>query len=320
MKWRKLGQIFNPLDHQLASGCVEFAQSPQVLVFEDFVRVYFSTRQRDVSNGKFLSHMAYAEFSKDFSRVLRVNTEPVIALGELGSFDEHGIFPMQVLPVGDEVWGYTCGWSRRVSVSVETAIGLAISHDGGRSFQRQGAGPVLGPSPQEPFLVGDGFVRQVDGKFHMWYIFGTHWTRYAEGEAPDRVYKIGHAISDDGRNWTKHEEGRRLIADRLGVDECQALPSVIRVGSRWLMVFCYRHAHGFRTDPSRGYRIGHAWSDDLQHWTRSDDEPLLSMDSGSWDSDMNCYPHLCEVDGRIYLLYNGNQFGRKGFGLAVLEP
>ncbi|MGM9516469.1 hypothetical protein ACS5PK_19635 [Roseateles sp. DB2] len=319
MKWRKLGKIFDPRDHQLANRCVEFAQSPQVLVLPDAIRVYFSTRERDEATGKFLSHIAFAEFSRDFSRVLRVNAEPVIPLGELGTFDEHGIFPMQVLPVGDEVWGYTCGWSRRSSVSVETAIGLAISRDGGLSFERTGPGPVLGPSPQEPFLVGDGFVQKVGGTFHMWYIFGTHWTRYAEGEAPDRVYKIGHAQSPDGVHWTK-DEGQRIIGDRLGADECQALPSVIRVGERWLMAFCYRHAYGFRTDPTRGYRIGHAWSDDLKTWQRCDDEPLLETTPGQWDSDMNCYPHVCEVDGRIYLLYNGNQFGREGFGLAVLEP
>lgn len=319
MKWRKLGQIFDPRDHQLISNCQEFAQSPQVLVLEDAVRVYFSTRERDAATGKFLSHMAFAEFSKDFSRVLRVNSEPVIPLGELGTFDEHGIFPMQVLPVGDEVWGYTCGWSRRVSVSVETAIGLAISRDGGKTFQRTGAGPVLGPSPKEPFLVGDGFVQQVDGLFHMWYIFGTHWTQYVAGEAPDRVYKIGHATSPDGVNWTK-QEGLRIISDKLGEDECQALPTLIRIGTRWHMFFCYRHAYGFRTDPARGYRIGHAWSDDLQSWARDDYEPSLAMESGQWDSDMMCYPHVCEVDGRVYLLYNGNQFGRQGFGLAVLEP
>ena len=26
-----------------------------------------------------------------------------------------------------------------------------------------------------------------------------------------------------------------------------------------------------------------------------------------------------EIDGKIYLLYNGNEFGRYGFGLAALE-
>ena len=32
-----------------------------------------------------------------------------------------------------------------------------------------------------------------------------------------------------------------------------------------------------------------------------------------------CYPHLFELDGQVALLYNGNNFGRDGFGLAILQ-
>ncbi len=39
--------IFDPTQHRLPNGCVQFAQSPQALVFDDFVRVYFSTRAVD---------------------------------------------------------------------------------------------------------------------------------------------------------------------------------------------------------------------------------------------------------------------------------
>ena len=67
----------------------------------------------------------------------------VIEPGGLGCFDEHGIFPMSVVRHGGELLGYTTGWSRRASVSVETAIGLAVSRDGGRTFARTGPGPVL---------------------------------------------------------------------------------------------------------------------------------------------------------------------------------
>ena len=52
MKWKKLGKIFDPTQHKLANNCVEFAQSPQTLVFDDFVRIYFSTRETDPKNGK----------------------------------------------------------------------------------------------------------------------------------------------------------------------------------------------------------------------------------------------------------------------------
>jgi hypothetical protein len=318
LKWRKLGKIFDPTQHVLPNGCVQFAQSPQALVFDNFVRIYFSTRALDKSNGKYLSHIAFVDMGKSLRDVIRVSDHTVIPLGELGCFDEHGIFPMNVVRHGPAIYGYTCGWSRRSSVSVDTAIGLAISHDQGLTFERSGAGPVLAASLHEPCLVGDGFVKVIGESFHMWYIFGTGWKKYAPDAAPDRTYKIGHAVSSDGVNWVK-EEARRIISDKLGPDESQALPTIVRIDGRWHMFFCYRQSFDFRNNRDRGYRIGHAWSDDLGNWTRDDTHPALDVTPGEWDSDMQCYPHVFECDHRIYMLYNGNEFGRYGFGLAVLE-
>lgn len=317
MKWQKLGKLFDPRDHMLANGCKEFAQSPQALVFDDFVRIYFSTRSVDATNGKYFSQIGFVDMGKDLRSILRVSDKSVIPLGELGCFDEHGIFPMNVLRHKGAILGYTCGWSRRASVSVETAIGLAISHDGGLTFQRTGNGPVLSASLHEPFLVGDAFVRTVNDTFHMWYIFGTAWQRFAPGAQPDRTYKIGHAISSDGIHWIK-EEARQIIPDRLGADESQALPSVLRIGDAYHMFFCYRQSADFRTDSSRGYRIGHAASKDLINWNRNDDAMRLEGTPGDWDAAMQCYPHIFECEGHVYLLYNGNEFGRGGFGAAVL--
>jgi hypothetical protein len=318
MKWNKLGKVFDPTQHKLPNDCVQFAQAPQALVFDDFVRIYFSTRSVDKRNGKYLSHIAFVDTQKNLRDVVRVSDKTVIPLGGLGCFDEHGIFPMNVMRHGDSVYGYTCGWNRRVSVSVDTAIGLAISRDEGLTFQRIGDGPVLAASPHEPCLVGDGFVKVIGGVFHMWYIFGTGWKRFAADAPPDRTYKIAHAVSGDGVQWVK-EEARQIIADRLGADESQALPTVIGIDGGYHMFFCYRQSFDFRTNKERGYRIGHAHSDDLANWKRDDDNPVLDVTPGDWDSDMLCYPHAFESDGEVYLLYNGNEFGRYGFGLAVLE-
>ena len=150
MKWKKLGKIFNPTQHALSNDCVQFAQSPQALVFDDFVRIYFSTRSVDKSNGKYLSHIAFVDMQKSLRDIIRVSDKTVIPLGGLGCFDEHGIFPMSVIRHDNVVYGYICGWNRRVSVSVDTSIGLAISRDEGLTFQRIGDGPVLAASLLPP--------------------------------------------------------------------------------------------------------------------------------------------------------------------------
>ncbi|GHU81655.1 hypothetical protein FACS189415_0420 [Bacteroidia bacterium] len=317
-KWKKLGHIFNPIEHKLPNECYDFAQSPQALVFEDFVRIYFSTRKQEKSTGKYLSHIAFVDFDKSFTNIKRISDKTVIELGNLGCFDEHGIFPINPLRNGDKIFAYTCGWSRRISVSVETSIGLAISNDNGLTFNKIGEGPVLTSSLYEPALVGDAFVKKYNGVFHMWYIRGLGWKQDPNDNLPARIYKIAHAISSDGISWEK-EEREQIIPNVLNADECQALPTVVKANDQYHMYFCYRYSTNFRNNADRGYKIGYAYSDDLINWTRDDENARITFSKKGWDSEMMCYPHVFECDDNLYMLYNGNAFGKYGFGIAVLE-
>lgn len=318
MKWLKKGLIFNPAQHALPGNYIGFAQSPQTLVFDNFVRVYFSTRKKEELTGKYLSYIAFADFDKNFTKILNISSQNVIQLGEPGSFDEHGIFPINILRHSGKIFAYTCGWSRRVSVPVETSTGIAFSDDDGVTFKKPGTGPVLTSSLHEPFLVGDSFVQFYENSFHMWYIFGKNWAPAKGNEPPARIYKIAHATSPDGINWIK-EEGRQIIIDILNEEECQALPTVTRIGNRYHMYFCFREATDFRKNTNRAYRLGYAWSDDLVNWTRDDANAGITVSETGWDSEMMCYPHIFQSDGKVYLLYNGNEFGKHGFGIAELD-
>ena len=194
---------------------------------------------------------------------------------------------------------------------------MAFSNDNGLTFEKIGHGPIFTNSPNEPFLVGDSFVQKYNDIYHMWYMFGIRWID-TEDEGAQRVYKIGHATSTNGINWIK-EEAKQIITDFLNVDECQALPTVLYHNNRYHMYFCYREATGFRKDKTRGYRLGYAYSDDLKTWIRDEANSGIKFSEEDWDSDMMCYPHIFKCEGKIYLLYNGNEFGRYGFGLAILE-
>ncbi|MAB86835.1 MAG: hypothetical protein CML51_05995 [Rhodobacteraceae bacterium] len=314
MKIERLGKIFDPTQHLLPLGCEAYAQSPQTLVFNDYVRIYFSTRARD-QGGKFLSHVAYVDVDHKLERILDVSHQEIIPLGALGCFDEHGIFPFHVLHRGDEIFAYTTGWSRRTSVSVETGVGLAVSNNHGKTFTRVGNGPILTASLNEPFLVGDAFVRFFNNQFHMWYMYGVEWRPFLQDGQAERIYKIGHATSTDGINWEK-TAGTQIIADALGPDESQALPSVIEADGAYHMFFCYRESFDFRQANGRGYRIGYARSEDLIRWHRTDTALAMGIPDGDWDSEMQAYPHIFNLGGRLILLYNGNEFGRFGFGAA----
>lgn len=316
MKWKKLGRIFNPSEHKINDKTIEFAQSPQVLCFDSYIRIYFSHRIKD-DKDKYISKIAYVDFSSDFKKVLKISQNEVINNGAIGCFDEHGIFPLNVCRHEEKILGYIGGWNRRVSVMIDGAIGFSQSSDNGNTFVRLGNGPIMGPDINEPFLIADPFVIHYENKFHMWYIFGERWVKCEKYSQQERIYKIGYASSLNGIDWDR--EGKYIIDELYHKNECQALPTVIKIGSQFHMFFCFRYATDFR-NKERGYRLGHAYSEDLINWERNDAtlNITLSDNPEDWDSEMICYPHTFEYLGKIYMLYNGNQFGKYGFGLAEL--
>ena len=314
--WIKLGKIFDPKDSRDESWMKEYAQSPSVLLFEEFVRVYFCTRPSPNPQGQYMSYLSYIDLSRaNLTEVSDMCRKPILELGRLGTFDEFGTNPVSVIRDGDEVRVYYAGWTRCESVPFNAAIGMAVSTDDGQSFERIGAGPVLSYSPDEPFLVGSPRIRKFGDSWCLWYVSGTKWLSGNDGGKPEPVYKIRMATSSDGVTWTKH--GRDLLESVLGEDECQAGADVLLKDGRFHMFFSYRLSRNYR-GKAGGYRIGYAWSDNMSEWHRNDALAGMHPSEQGWDSEMTCYPHVFTVDDTTYMLYQGNEMGRSGMGLAKL--
>lgn len=314
--WVKLGKIFNPTEFKKIGWMNEFAQAPSCLVFDDFVRVFFSCRPKPDHNGQYVSRAAYVDLDRrNLLKILKISPEPVLELGEVGTFDEFGTYPISVIRDGENINAYYGGWTRCESVPFNVAIGYAVSKDGGDTFKKIGKGPILSYSPDEPFILSGPKIRKYDGTWFLWYIAGRKWI-VADGKA-EPIYKIRMASSMDGVNWTKLH--RDIILDSLGEDEAQASPDVIFSQNKYHMFFCYRQASDYRRNKNRSYRIGYAFSYDLQNWTRDDSKVGIDVSEEGWDSEMVAYPHVFELDGTLYLFYLGNQVGRYGFGAARLE-
>lgn len=313
--WEKLGRVFAPQEIKGRGWMKEFAQAPATLVFDDFVRVYFSCRPQADENGQYVSYSAYVDLERsDLFKIRNVSETPILTLGGLGEFDEYGTYPVSVIRSGNEVLAYYGGWTRCESVPFNVAIGMATSCDEGKTFTKLGTGPVLTYSLDEPFVLSGPKIRQFNGVFYLWYIAGRKWK--VLGGRAEPVYKIRMASSSDGIHWTKMD--RDLIPSRIEEDEAQASPDVFCANGRYHMFFCYRYSHDYRSK-EHGYRIGYASSSDLLNWVRDDSRAGIDVSPEGWDSEMISYPHVFEVDGTIYLAYLGNQVGRYGFGLAKLQ-
>lgn len=314
-EWVKLGKVFDPREWPNSGWMAEFAQAPSVLVFDDLVRVYFSCRPPSDENGQYVSRSAYVDLDRrNLREVVGIADRPTLDLGEPGTFDEFGTYPTSVIRNGDSIWAYYGGWTRCESVPFNVAIGLAISRDGGVTFQRLGNGPVLSYSADEPFILSGPKIRKFHDRWYLWYIAGEIWL--PNNGKPEPVYRIRLASSPDGIHWDKHN--RDLVERRLEPWECQASPDVFYRDGRYHMFFCYRYSLDYR-NKRRGYRIGYAFSDNMTDWVRDDSKAGIDVSGEGWDSEMISYPHVFELDGNTYMLYLGNQVGRFGFGLARLE-
>ena len=313
--WRKLGKVFTPQDVSGRIWLKEFAQAPSTLVFEDFVRVYFSCRPQADENGQYVSYSAYVDLDRtDLFKIRHISEQPIMSLGGLGEFDEFGVYPVSVIRSGDEIRAYYAGWTRCESVPFNVAIGMATSRNGGDTFTKYGTGPILPYSPDEPFVMSGPKIRRFNGTWYVWYIAGRKWKKI-DGRA-EPVYKIRMASSADGIHWIK--VNKDLILSRIEEDEAQASPDVFFANGKYHMFFCYRRSSHYR-GKENGYRIGYASSINLIDWVRDDSKSGIDVSDAGWDSEMVSYPHVFALDGKIYMFYLGDQVGRYGFGLASLD-
>ena len=84
------------------------------------------------------------------------------------------------------------------------------------------------------------------------------------------------------------------------------------------MWFSYRGRKDFRYG-SQSYRIGLAYSKDLINWTRNDKLSGIDISDSGWDSLMIAYPSIIKIKDKYVMFYNGNSFGKDGFGYAILD-
>tara|TARA_R110001632_G_scaffold187583_1_gene308014 strand:+ start:1347 stop:2315 length:969 start_codon:yes stop_codon:yes gene_type:complete len=320
MKWKKLGQIFDPTvwtDGVDRSDWMKtHSQCTHTLILPHVVRVFFSCRPDNDKQGFAKSYTTYLDLDRsDLTKIVNVSQKPIMPLGELGTFDEFAVYPSSNIQHNNKTYLFYAGWTRCQSVPFNTAIGLAESNDNGESFKRLGKGPLLAPDIHEPFVLSGPKIRYFNNKFYMFYLAGTEWIKNKGN--PEIIYKNRVATSEDMVHWERHYSN--IIPDVLGENECQAGPDVFYKDGFYHMYFVYREGLDFRNTPGRGYKVGYATSSDLFDWERRDAEAGIGYSANGWDSTMQHYPHVFEVDGKHYMTYNGNDFGKYGFGLAELE-
>ncbi len=300
--WRKVGRVFAPPEGEFSHGSHPCA----VHVEGDRFVVAFTRRDSRQRSQIFLSHAVVA------GGRLALEGEPRLALrhGEPGYFDCDGVISVCFVECDGRIYLYYVGWQNLPDTLWICDTGRAILDPARLELTREFPGPVLGRDKDNPLFAAATAFHVSDGKWRTWYNSGIKWEKVDGGWK--HHYGIHYAESDDGIDWVTYPGLCLPFADEY--EYAFGRPSVYRGGDTYFMWFAHR-----ATRDIGAYRIGFASSQDGRKWVRNDAISGIDVSAEGWDSEMICYPCVFEHHGTLYMLYNGNDYGRTGFGLAVLD-
>lgn len=296
--WRKLGKT--NFCQSLNKDLLTHTSNPlAVYLKDDEYRIFFSAR--DKSNK---SSIGYVDIDILKNEVTNISNKTIFKYGTNDSFYSHGVSVGNLYSVENKDYILFMAWQIKDGQHWRGDIGRLLLKNN----------EVLSLDPKDAFMTCDGedkvslsypWVIFDEGIYKMWYGSTNDWNS-SNGEM---IHVIKYATSKDGKNWDKHG---LAIPFEIGIAQAFSRPTVIKDNNVYHMWFSYRSGDGTK------YRIGYAQSKDSLIWDRKDHSGIEVSKEG-WDSEMICYPFVFDHKGKRYMLYNGNDYGKTGFGLAVLE-
>ena len=304
MIWEKLGRIWEPKADKWWN--FKYAMLPVPMYFEDknIVRVFFGSADKNI-----FSRISFIDLNpSNLLQIVGQSEEPVLDIGEIGTFDDSGVVPSCVLHKDNKIYLYTVGFQRCERVPYMLFAGLAESLDQGLSFKRTSRAPILPRADFRPTSQGAPSVLFHEGRYKMWHWFSTKWIDVNGKLFLD--YKIGYAESQDAIHW-EMKDITCIAPDPSNDEFAVARPWVIFENGKFRMWYSIRFI-------TKMYRIGYAESSDGLIWNRMDNDAGIDVSAEGWDSEMVCYPAVINIEKERYLFYNGNNNGVNGFGVARL--
>jgi len=242
-------------------------------------------------------------FLKDKFKILKYSKKPVLMPGNLGAFDDNGVLPSCIIKKNDYFYLFYIGWRPSVTTRYSLISGLAKSKNL-NSFKRVSKAPLLNLSDVEPYQILTAPTVLKKGKlFFMWYVSCNRWKNK---DFP--IYDIKFATSKNLVKWNQIG----LTCINLKKDErAIARPFVIFENNLFKMWYCYEKA-------KKGYKLGYAESSNGKQWKRKDKEIKFEYKSKG-DSKMQAYPQLVNIKNKVFMFYNGNNYGKEGIFCALLK-
>lgn len=267
----------------------------------DVYRIFYNAR--DEHNRSSIGAVDIDIMSKE---VVREFNEPLFQYGEPSSFYSNGISLGNVVDIRSTKYLYFMGWTKPSQGHWYGEIGRLLVTDDVQ-LELANDEPVLTLDEFDPISLSYPWVMWHGGVYKMWYGSTESW----EADNGEMIHVIKCAESDDGQTWVKK---RIALPYRVGVAQAFSRPTVHENSDGSLTMW-----FSFRSGVNDTYKIGTSTSVDGQVWSFPREEESLKPPAAGWDCQMVEYPYVFSHKSELYMLYNGNQFGASGFGIAALD-
>lgn len=303
MKWEKLGLLYCPSGASRHPKLISHAANPLPVFIEgDVYRVFFSGRDTDNR-----SSVGAVDIDIVKRKVVQEHSHPFFEHGPEGSFYADGVSIGNCYEINGVRYMLFMGWQSHKGGHWRGDIGrLVVKPD--LTLELENNVPFMDSNTIDPISLSYPWVeRNAMDDYSMWYGSTIAWDA-GNGEM---LHVINSASSADGHRWNR--EGL-AVPYELGKAQAFSRPTVLgSTDTGYKMWFSYRSGEGGQT-----YRIGYARSNDGRKWELLLGEVGIDVSADGWDSEMIEYPFVFDHNGQRYMLYNGNGYGKTGFGLAVL--
>jgi predicted GH43/DUF377 family glycosyl hydrolase len=300
--WVKKGLIFQ--NDPSGWWSKKYAGIPTVDILSDEVlRIYYYSMDEKMDG-----RISFIDVeAKDPSKILHIQKEPVLDIGEAGTFDDSGVCPSCIVTINNRKHLFYLGVQRSEKTPYLYFAGVAVQEENGQ-FKRIQKTPVLERTPAEPYTRSATSILHTANGYKMWYVSAFEWFRWNDRLYPK--YVIRSADSSDGIHWNASPE--KVFDFENEFEFGFGRPWVVQEDGLYKMYYSVRSTN----EP---YKMGYAESKDGVNWQRMDDKLGILRSESGWDSEMICYPCVVNTKYGKYLFHNGNSHGASGFGYAKWE-
>jgi len=269
---------------------------------DDIYRIYFSAR-----DSRNRSSVGAVDFDIVERRLVKEHRTPFFTYGPSDSFYSHGVSIGNAYQVGSTWYMLFMGWQQPKGEHWFGEIGrLIVNSDFSLSLDSNE--PFFGLDKEDPISLSYPWVEKLGDQYQMWYGSTIEW----DVGNDEMLHIIKSATSEDGHTWRKTG---KAIPYSIGHAQAFSRPTVLAQKDMPLtMLFSYRSGDG------SSYKIGSSVCAPDSKWQEVKDVSSLSAASKGWDSQMQEYPFVWQHKDQVHILYNGNDFGKSGFGIATLSP